>query len=67
MATERFERVERLRVALDGLRNRQEQYNQAKAALEQAERAFKLAEVLLTAARQEVETATTENKSDGLD
>ncbi len=67
MATERFERVERLRVALDGLRNRQEQYEQAKAALEKAERAFKLAEVLLAAARQELETATTENKSDGLD
>jgi len=67
MANERFERVERLRAALEGLRNRQEQYDRAKAALEHAERAFKLAEVVLAVARQEVERATEANKSDGLD
>ncbi len=67
MTNERFERVERLRAALEGLKHRQEQYDQAKAALEQAERAFKLAEVELASARQEVERATDANKSDGLD
>jgi exonuclease VII small subunit len=67
MANERFERVERLRAALEGLKNRQEQYDRAKAVLEQAERAFKLAEVVLATAREEVEKATEANKSDGTD
>lgn len=67
MATERFERVERLRAALEGLNHRQAQYAQAKEALSCAEAAVRLAEVLLASARREVEKATTENKSDGLD
>jgi hypothetical protein len=67
MATERFERVERLRAALEGLKKRQEQYDQAKEALSRTETALKLAEVVLAAARREVENATNENKTDGLD
>jgi exonuclease VII small subunit len=67
MTNERFERVERLRAALEGLKNRQAQYDSAKAALEQAECAFRLAKVVLASARQEVEKATDANKSDGLD
>jgi hypothetical protein len=67
MATERFERVERLRAALEGLKHRQAQYDSAKAALSRAETAFNLAEVVLAAARREVEHATNENRTDGLD
>ena len=67
MAIGRFERVERLRAALETLKHREEQYDQAKAALSRAEIAFKLAEVVLAAARREVEDATNVNKTDGLD
>jgi len=67
MAYEKFDRVERLRAALEGLKQRQEQYDQAKAALNRAETSFRLAEAVLASARQEVEMATDANKSDGLD
>jgi len=62
-----FERVERLHVALETLKRRQAQHASAKAALEKAEIDFRLAEVLLATAQQEVESATDANKSDGLD
>lgn len=64
---ERFERVERLHTALEGLKHRKEQHASARAALEKAEIAFRLAEVLLATAQQEVHNATETNKTDGLD
>lgn len=67
MTQERFERVERLHMALDGLKHRQEQLNQAREALGRAEAAVRLAEVLFATAQREVDRATIANKSDGLD
>ena len=66
MTTERFERVERLHTALETLKHRQDQLDQARAALGRAEAAVKLAEVLLATAQREVTNATNANKSDGL-